>query len=322
MKPLRQLEELKTFARDIDIPRNYYAGRRHGPLLIPDNIILFIRRSFRELQDGTFLPHYHNRWVLVVPIEGTGTVIVDGGHHRLRPGRGLLVPPLRLHQYTRVSRRELCWLFVTFELPAGSVPASGARTARLTQAAISALANAGRVWVGAGHRAAREAEANRVAVEIALVWGEIMRDRPSGRHLSQQRAATLLSKINQWISEAPKAGAGLDALSRRVGLSESRLRMWFRQTFGLSLGRYVRETRCRMAALRLKSEDVSLSQLAEDLGFSSAFSFSRAFKNVLGVAPRRFSERRCALPTRRGQGGASRQHHAPIAAGKPCSQQM
>lgn len=63
------------------------------------------------------LPHYHNRWVLIVPIKGSGTVIVDSGRHRLQPGVGLLVSPLRLHHYDSAPRRGLCWLFFTFELP-------------------------------------------------------------------------------------------------------------------------------------------------------------------------------------------------------------
>jgi len=100
----------------------------------------------------------------------------------------------------------------------------------------------------------------------------------------------LLSKIKTWIEDGEEAGLVLGALSRHVGLSESRLRTWFRQQFGLSLGRYILETRCRQAAQRLKIEGLGVAEVATDLGFSSAFSFSRTLKSVLGVSPSRFAK--------------------------------
>ena len=100
----------------------------------------------------------------------------------------------------------------------------------------------------------------------------------------------MLTKIKTWIEDGEEAGLVLGALSRHVGLSESRLRTWFRQQFGLSLGRYILETRCRQAAQRLKIEGLGVAEVATDLGFSSAFSFSRTFKSVLGVSPSRFAK--------------------------------
>jgi len=283
---------LGTLARKVAVPRNYFHGARHGPFVVPDNIIVFVRRSLAELQDGTFSPHYHNRWVLIVPIHGSGTVIVDGGRHRLQPGVGLLVSPLRLHYYDRAPRRGLCWLFFTFELPGSPSPVAGARVARFTPSAVRTLSSVVKIWTEQAPGGIRGAQASRMAAELSVVLGEFVRSPIPGPRLPAKREATLLGKIKAWIEDGDNAGLGLTALSRHVGLSESRLRTWFRQEFGLSLGRYIRETRCRQAAHRLKTEGLGVAEVAAGLGFSSAFSFSRTFKSVLGVSPSEFAKPR------------------------------
>ena len=198
-------------------------------------------------------------------------MIVDSGRHRLQPGVGLLVSPLRLHHYDSAPRRGLCWLFFTFELPPPDLsPRRASPDSRRQRSALCPLLSHFGQTKGPRVSAARRSA--RWLLSCLSSW------------------ASLLTKIKTWIEDGEEAGLVLGALSRHVGLSESRLRTWFRQQFGLSLGRYILETRCRQAAQRLKIEGLGVAEVATDLGFSSAFSFSRTFKSVLGVSPSRFAK--------------------------------
>jgi AraC-like DNA-binding protein len=42
------------------------------------------------------------------------------------------------------------------------------------------------------------------------------------------------------------------------------------------------------AAVRLREPDSSVRQVADDLGFADPFHFSRVFRRVMGIPPRRY----------------------------------
>lgn len=275
MKKHRHKRNLAEIARRLPEPRNYYAGCRRPAVDLPDNLLVFCRRSETELHDGSLQPHFHHRWVLIVPLRGAGTVHLDGRAHALRPGMTLLVPPLRLHRYSRVDDGAIVWLFVTFDLTE--------RDKRAAVAEISSLSAEARRWVARVLDLWRQPEAkgSELATTVALLLLALRRKRRS------QRTATvrLLERVNQWLAMHRAEPVTLGDLARGLGMSASHLRAVFRQEHGLSLGRYVRETRCRQAAVLLRAGTLTVTAAAAALGFRSVYAFSRTFKRVLGVSP-------------------------------------
>jgi AraC-like DNA-binding protein len=80
----------------------------------------------------------------------------------------------------------------------------------------------------------------------------------------------------------------LDELAQQVGLSRTSLAERFRQAMGDTPLNYLRAVRMQ-AAMRLMSEtDKNLEQVAIEVGYQDAFSFSKVFKRVVGVAPKEF----------------------------------
>ncbi len=267
----------------IATPRDYLTGRRHPPFPLPDNILLFVRRSYRELLDGTFVPHFHHRRVLVVPLQGSGTVLLEGRAHSLKPGSVLYVPPLRLHTYKNVSPEAILWLFVTFELPAIDPKLDSVRRALLNAQQVHVLEKLVNHWTQ------QVRDSTESALRLALELGVFLHWLESAATQMPQATGTgdtvILQKIQHWIEGSNRAEFSIEHLARKIGLSESRLRTRFRSAFGLSLGRYLRESRCRRAAQLLRTGQVSIGEVADALGYSSPFSFSRAFKMVVGVSP-------------------------------------
>jgi len=219
------LAALARAAGDLAAPPDYYRGRRSPALPIPDNIVLFCRRSAAELHDGTWQPHFHHRWVLAVPLAGTGTVLVDEGRFRLRPGQTLLVPPLRLHRYHDIGRGRIRWLFVTFELPgeeaATAVPVAG----ELSPDARRLLGEVIRLWrTGAPPRES----AASLAVQTALLVLAVRHPAPGLATVEPTPPAALLRAVNDWLHAHRDGPVMLAALARGIGRSESHLRAVFR----------------------------------------------------------------------------------------------
>ncbi|MEM9168069.1 MAG: AraC family transcriptional regulator [Pseudomonadota bacterium] len=77
-------------------------------------------------------------------------------------------------------------------------------------------------------------------------------------------------------------------VARAAGLSRPHFFSLFRQHMHLTPSIYWNTLRMERAIERLVSSDVSLSEIADDLGFSEPGNFSRFFRNHAGVCPSQY----------------------------------
>lgn len=74
-------------------------------------------------------------------------------------------------------------------------------------------------------------------------------------------------------------------LSLLIGINQCYLKKGFKEIFGMTVYDFVQEQRMLKAKLLLKQNTYSVSQVAEQIGFSSTSNFSNAFKKYAGVFP-------------------------------------
>jgi AraC-like DNA-binding protein len=77
----------------------------------------------------------------------------------------------------------------------------------------------------------------------------------------------------------------VDDLGREVGLSRSALAERFTRLIGEPPMRYLARWRAQVAAHQLRSTDVPLARIADQVGYESESAFNRAFKRTFGVPP-------------------------------------
>ena len=87
------------------------------------------------------------------------------------------------------------------------------------------------------------------------------------------------------INRQPERAWTVGELADEVALSRSAFGARFRQVVGESPKRYINRVRFAHAASLLQSTDASLAEIANRAGYSTEFSFSKAFKRVFGLAP-------------------------------------
>lgn len=83
----------------------------------------------------------------------------------------------------------------------------------------------------------------------------------------------------------------LGALAQACGLSRTGLAERFRKEMSDTPLNYLRTVRIQNAMRILSDTDQSLEQVAQAVGYQDAFSFSKAFKRTVGIAPRAFRTR-------------------------------
>lgn len=103
-------------------------------------------------------------------------------------------------------------------------------------------------------------------------WLAALRDKQIGR------ALTLMHR-------QPGLPWTVGTLARRVAMSRSAFAARFRELVGEPPIRYLARWRMQLAHTALRDEGVSVSRLAQRLGYQSEAAFSRAFKRTMGVPP-------------------------------------
>jgi AraC-like DNA-binding protein len=79
-------------------------------------------------------------------------------------------------------------------------------------------------------------------------------------------------------------------VAKAIGLSANQFRQGFTTSVGISPHEYVIRKKIAIAIERLKNEDISLVDLALDLGFSSQPHFSTVFRERVGHTPSEFRQ--------------------------------
>ncbi len=276
--------ELKTIVRQLAEPTSYYMGATALPLDTPRNILLFSRA---ELSPGHERNNQHHRCMLIINLETRGDLCLDEQVLPFPVGAAVLVFPHQLHHYLTIGV-PVNWLFITFELDptdllsglrdrAVPVPADGWGLVREILTCGTAAAPAPGDLLRLRH-----------ALALLLLKLAGHRSRRRGRPVLGEHAVSVIERVNQCVYERLDEPLTNQDIAAAVGLSVSHLRAEFRRAMGVSLGRYVRRVRLNRAMALLRSTDWPVSEVGEACGFTSLYSFSRTFKQMVGRSPRAF----------------------------------
>lgn len=117
-----------------------------------------------------------------------------------------------------------------------------------------------------------EASCNRIA-EI-----------PAPRLRDHERMLRVRAFLDEEIAHAHTAALPVTMLGRRFGLSASALQRQFRQAFAMSITEYRRSMRLLQARADLEC-GISIAEVANRAGYTSAANFSTAFRRHFGLTP-------------------------------------
>jgi AraC-like DNA-binding protein len=139
--------------------------------------------------------------------------------------------------------------------------------------------------------AARRAGSETVLAKLSeLLFVEALRRYVEG--LPDEQTGWLAGLRDPFVSRALSLLHGrvaqqwtVDDLGRDIGLSRSALADRFTRLIGEPPMRYLARWRLQLAAHHLRSSDMSLARIAEQVGYESGAAFNRAFKRSFGVPP-------------------------------------
>jgi len=242
---------------------------------------------------------------------GRGAVEIDGQPYALPPGHALLLPWRHTVRYT-AHRTEPFLVSGIHVIPGASTAVAhrfglvshlgqalegqgagvdplGARVHALDLGEHPALRHCAEYALACYMRVDRQESGMRILGEQLLhEWAVALARRSAPEPAALRRARNFVQM---------HVGRRLDRalLARSAGVSPATLQRLTMQHLHLSPMAWAQRLRLEAATALLEGANLPLRELAERFGFYDAFHFSRAFKRLHGLSPRRWRAQRALL---------------------------
>lgn len=231
--------------------------------------------------------------ILAQVVKGQYEVTYRGQTHSARRGELFYAPPhTPLHIFHRVDARQTMaaqWVHFTFTAVGGLdlltlfdvPPVFRGKAAKRIGAIIESLLRP----QPADALSALRWTAERAASAWSLVEIVCGMSRPcviaDAMLHRTERIAPLLDHLRRHVADP----IDIAAMARLAHLSESRLYAHFKAHLGTTPLAYLKRARLNQAGYDLAQTDLSLTSIAERVGFQNPFHLSREFKRQFGVPP-------------------------------------
>lgn len=143
------------------------------------------------------------------------------------------------------------------------------------------------------------AEARGVAL-LCELWSQIACDVPfpALAPVVDERILLKVHRTRDHIDIFFAESLSVQRLARNVGTNETKLSQAFRTVFGMTIFEYVRSRRMEEARRLLREGNLSITEIAFEVGYEYSCNFSVAYKRHFGITPK--EERRVSQSQRYG----------------------
>ena len=273
----------------LEEPTDYFVGRsRLARLSLPRNILFFLRESQSTLQQEAVQNRSHHRYVLAFDLMTEGHVHIDHLSLMLAPGQSVLIFPYQFHHFSSLASETLRWLFCTFEIESSDFLGSLRDTVvTFSERSRGILERMLCAW----HESGQEPDGEILQPMLLELLLQLKQDSKSANPETQVSTGnSLVRSVNEILAQHPGRFLQVGEIAGYLGLSESRLRAFFRKAGGIPLGGYLQNHRMNRAMSLLKNTDLRLYDIAGRCGFGSPQAFNRTFKAVTGLTPLKYRQ--------------------------------
>ena len=126
---------------------------------------------------------------------------------------------------------------------------------------------------------------------VLLVAGEGCREKRLTEYPAEQ--VEIIRQIHDRLIGNLEQRCSIEELSRQYLMNPTTLKQMFKTVYGTSIAAHIREHRMEAAARLLAQTDMSIADVARQVGYDSQSRFSAAFKAYYGMLPKEY-RRKCA----------------------------
>ena len=264
------------------------------PLQFEDTRVFQIGRLYCK-KDSFIEPHVHrNLFEITVVTDGVGSVTTNGQTQRVERGDIYLSFPCDTHSIASDPQKPLKYDFFAFATEHADLRQDLERIMLEFHSPMQRVIRDERILTLLGN-AIIEIDGERTYSEALLsaIFRQIIiyliRGFEESEHRHIFRTATqkdaLCYRLMNYVDTHVFSMRSLAELAEQTGYSYAYLSTVFKQTTSHSLSDYYRKKKLEIAALLIKEDRMTVTEIAEQLGYSSVYAFSKAFSNAFGCSP-------------------------------------
>lgn len=102
----------------------------------------------------------------------------------------------------------------------------------------------------------------------------------------------VITNVQTYIKNHIEERLGLNEVAAVFGISPNYLSVLFKKNCGTGFTEYITQMKISRAKKLLLEQDMKVYEVADQLGFESAFYFSKVFKKVEGISPREYIQQK------------------------------
>jgi AraC-like DNA-binding protein len=254
------------------------------------------RKTDAQWTQSPGIVRHHSLWLIV---KGKGSFDINGTQYPAEAGKLFFFSPgmqverktdpenpmeyyfLRFH-YTESYDEKEQWIFN--EMPSVPFPLQGMYTVQNTPQLIYLLEQLDTLWKRRGHITAM-----RRKLMLQELFLTLMLDFRAQKITGDTTAAIELTQ--DYMVGHYQEPLTLEGLSQMAGLSVSHYSRLFKKIIGYSPIDYLTHIRMDRAKELLSLSDYRLKSIANSVGYSDEFYFSRIFKKVTEHSPRAYAKK-------------------------------
>lgn len=236
--------------------------------------------------------HCHADYELHILLGGSSRIEVEDRQIELQAGEGILLAPGQYH-YPQVTRDGFCRFTLSFS------PKTPALSAALQQSAkIGHIFTAADSLTGVCNAIFREFAAGnpykqeQIQALLTVLMIDLLRQlsvEPPQEESSDVLTEHLrITRIDQFFETNYTRSDGEQDLADLLHLSRRQLDRVLKKNYGMNYRQKLIRTRMDNAAWLLRTKPLRISQVAQQVGYSSESAFYQAFQKQYGVTPREY----------------------------------
>ena len=269
------------------------------PALFKNTLLIQIGRR-QCLPNEIIEKHAHVDWYeLTLAIEGSGTVITNDEAVDISKGDIYLSFPGDFHEISSSSKAPLEYDFISFNSKNPTIKKELKRIVSdiyfcsqriFRDDSVNASVALAISEISSKKQYHEEVISSILEQVIYLTIRNFDEKEKDYKKININEADKLCFQIMHYINTHITSIKNLSALSGVFCFNYSYLSKIFKLTTGRTISDYYQAKRLDMAQLLIAEHTMKISEIAEELNYSSLYSFSKAFKARHGISPKHYSD--------------------------------
>ncbi len=289
-------------------PTWHLSDRQIHEVFVPPNSLLpelplVGRMQLLDALPDSLIPHcHHGVYEVTLVLDGCLEFTFDNQRFPVRGGMFFITKPGEWHGAVDNTLQPAEWNWVHIHLPdQGAMPGMTEEETRALAEGFAQITQ--RIVDGSDalhdcftQLLAENRSHKRLSVMAARacyhqLLVQILRDHDRSQNLQNtQEPSRPIRLALEWLEQRLGDALSVTDLAEVSGLSESHFRQRFHQEMGISPSDFIARKRVQKAKTMLRGSDLSITEIAFQLGFQSSPYFAAVFKKLTGHTPSQFRD--------------------------------